>query len=88
MFQLAEDVLKYSIILILEVANDNKEYDLVIDFNSYSMECAVNAIKTKAKKRIIWCHNDLVEKYKEESKYRVLWFFFHPKYKYFDKILI
>ena len=34
MFQLAEDVLKYSIILILEVANDNKEYDYISEFNS------------------------------------------------------
>jgi len=77
----------FNILMKIKKGQVNKEYDLVIDFNSYSMECAVNAIKTKAKKRIIWCLNDLVEKYKEESKYRVLWFFFHPKYKYFDKIV-
>lgn len=64
-----------------------KSYDLVIDFNSYSMECAVNAVNANAKKRVIWCHNDLIKKYKNEKKYRILWFFFKKKYKYFDEIV-
>ena len=65
----------------------NKEYDIVIDFNSYSMECAVNAVKTKAKKKIIWCHNDLEKKYENDLKYRILWFFFKKKYNYFDEVV-
>lgn len=64
-----------------------KTYDIIIDFNSYKMECAINAIKSNAKEKIIWCHNDLVEKYKDDLKYRILWHFFKGKYKYFDKIV-
>lgn len=64
-----------------------KEYDIVIDFNSYSMECAVNAVKTKAKRKIIWCHNDLEKKYENDLKYRILWFFFKKKYDYFDEVV-
>lgn len=64
-----------------------KKYDVVIDFNSYSMECAVNAVKTSATKRIIWCHDDVTNKYRSNLKYRILWFFFKTKYQYFDKVV-
>lgn len=77
----------FNLLMNLKKKEVHKKYDVVIDFNSYSMECAVSAIKTDAKKRIIWCHNDLVKKSKEEYKYRILWFFFKKKYQYFDKIV-
>lgn len=65
----------------------SKEYDVTIDFNSYSNECAVNAIKTKSKQKYIFAHNDVILKNKFEIKYKILTFFFRGKYKYFDKII-
>lgn len=73
---------------ILKCFYDNKikeEYDVVIDFNSYSNETAISAIKTKTKKRIMWIHNDIKIKIKEEFMYRILHFIFKRKYKYFDE---
>lgn len=64
-----------------------KEYDIAIDFNSYSMECAINCLKVKSKIKYIWGHNDIKQKYKEELKYRILFEAFHQKYKYFNKII-
>ncbi len=61
-----------------------KEYDVSIDFDSYQMHTAISALKVKAKKRVIWIHNDIPIKLKYEWKYRVLHFFFKDKYKYFD----
>ena len=59
-------------------------YDTVIDFNSYSNETAIAAIKTKARKKVIWVHNDVEVKIKEEILYRILHLVFKSKYKYFD----
>lgn len=67
--------------------NIDKEYDISIDFNSYSNECAINAIKVKSKKKIAWIHNDIKIKIKEEKKYKLMYFFFKNKYKYFDKFI-
>ena len=61
------------------------EYDIAIDFNSYRNECAVGAVSVKAKKRIMWIHNDVEIKKRNEPKYRVLWHFFKAKLKYFDE---
>lgn len=61
-----------------------KEYDVAVDFSSYRQECAVGAIKAKAKKRVMWIHNDVEIKQKNEPKYRVLWHFFKGKLKYYD----
>ena len=63
----------------------DKEYDVAIDFNSYRNECAVGAITVKAKKRIMWIHNDVEIKQRHEFKYRILWHFFKAKFKYFDE---
>lgn len=74
--------------IILKNFYDNKieeEYDVVIDFNSYSNETAISAVKTKAKKRIMWIHNDIKIKIREEFKYRILHFLFKKKYQYFDE---
>lgn len=63
----------------------DKEYDIAIDFNSYRNECAVGAVSVKAKKRIMWIHNDVEIKKRNEPKYKVLWHFFKAKLKYFDE---
>jgi len=65
----------------------NKEYDIAIDYNSYQNDCAVGATTIRAKKRIMWIHNDVAIKLKNEPKYRVLKFFFNGKYKYYDEFV-
>lgn len=62
----------------------NEEYDIAVDFSSYSNECAIGALSVKAKKRIMWIHNDVRIKKNEEIKYRILFHFFKGKLKYFD----
>ena len=69
---------------ILKVPILNKKYDVAIDFDSYQMYTAIGALTCNAKKKIIWVHNDIPIKIKEEFKYRILHFFFKKKYKYFD----
>jgi len=61
-----------------------KEYDVAVDFNSYRNECAVGAVKANARRRVMWIHNDMEIKLKNEPKYRVLWHFFKKKFQYFD----
>ena len=63
------------------------EYDLAIDFNSYQMSCALAAATIPAKKRIMWIHNNVAIKYREEWKYRVLWNAFKGKFRYFDAFI-
>lgn len=63
----------------------DEEYDVAIDFNSYRNECAVGALSVKAKKRVMWIHNDVEIKRRNERKYRILWHFFKAKLKYFDE---
>jgi glycosyltransferase involved in cell wall biosynthesis len=63
----------------------NKEYDVAVDFNSYRNECAAGALGVNAKKRVMWIHNDVEIKKKNEVKYRILWHFFKKKFKYFDE---
>ena len=63
---------------------EGKRYDLAADFNSYSSECAVGALRVAAKKRILWIHNDMQIKYQSEKKYRILWHFFRKKFGLFD----
>ena len=60
------------------------EYDLAVDFNSYQFSCAVGALTVPAKKRVMWIHNDVRVKLRNEWKYRVLWHFFRGKFKYYD----
>ena len=61
------------------------EYDVAVDFNSYRNECAIGALKVKAKKRVMWIHNDVEIKRRNEFKYRVLWHFFKGKLRYYDE---
>lgn len=62
----------------------DRDYDVAIDFSSYRAECAVGAISARAKKRIMWIHNDVEIKKRNEAKYRVLWHFFKGKLKHYD----
>lgn len=61
------------------------DYDVAVDFNSYRNECAVGALSVAAKKRVMWIHNDIEIKQRNEPKYRVLWHFFKGKFRYFDE---
>lgn len=63
----------------------DKEYDVAIDFSSYRNDCALGAVTVKAKKRVMWIHNDIEIKLQNEVKYRVLWHFFRKKLDYFDE---
>lgn len=67
------------------VIKTEKEYDAAIDFNSYRNECAVGATSVRAKKRIMWIHNDVEIKKRNEFKYRILWHFFKGKLREFDE---
>lgn len=60
-------------------------YDVAVDFNSYRSECAIGALSVPAKKRVMWLHNDIEIKLRNEPKYKVLWHFFKGKFKYFDE---
>ena len=62
----------------------DEPYDLAIDFNSYQCSCAVGATTVPAKRRVMWIHNDVEIKLRNEWKYRVLWFFFKDKFQYYD----
>ena len=66
------------------VCPSREVYDVAVDFSSYSSECAVGALSVKAKKRLMWIHNDVELKWKEDKKYRVLWHFFKGKFPYYD----
>ena len=59
-------------------------YDLAADFNSYQFACASGALGVKAKKRVMWIHNNVEIKQQNEWKYRVLWHFFKGKFRRFD----
>ncbi len=65
----------------------DKEYDLAIDFNSYSNECALCTFAVNAKKRIMWIHNDVKIEHKNSRKYRILWSKFRKKFKYYDEFV-
>ena len=59
-------VISFNLIKKIYKCKIKKQYDIAIDFNSYSVECALNAIMCSAKRRIIWVHNDIEVKLKEE----------------------
>ena len=64
--------------------NSYGEYDLAVDFNSYQFACAAGALGVRAKKRVMWIHNNVEIKLQNEWKYRVLWHFFRGKFHSFD----
>lgn len=65
----------------------DKEYDIAIDFNSYSNECALCTFAVKAKKRIMWIHNDVKIEHKNSGKYRLLWKNFKDKFSNYDEFV-
>lgn len=75
-FPLARRLLRYEF--------DDEVYDLAIDFNSYQCSCAVAATTVRAKKRVMWIHNDVEIKLQNEWKYRILWHFFQGKFAFYD----
>lgn len=77
-------ILPFSLLKIFYDNHLKKEYDVAIDFNTYSNETAIQTIKTNAKKKITWIHNDFIIKRKEEIRFRIIHFMFKSKYKYFD----
>ena len=79
-FNAAKGVLRYDF-------PPDAEYDLAIDFNSYQCSCAVGALTAPAKYRVMWIHNDVRVKLANEWKYRVLWFFFKQKFRYYDEFV-
>ncbi len=70
---------------IAPIVRTEKEYDVAIDFNSYRNECSVGAVSVRAKKRVMWIHNDVEIKKRNEVKYRILWHFFKGKLNEFDE---
>ena len=80
-------IVPFNIVKKVAKCTIGKEYDIAIDFNSYLNECSINAIKVKAKKRFIWCHNDVEKKTKNEFLYRILFTMSKKKYSYFDKVI-
>lgn len=65
----------------------DEPYDVAIDFSNYQQDCAFGALTVPAKKRVMWIHNDMEIKYREEPKYRILWRFFHSKFNYFTEFV-
>ena len=65
----------------------DEPYDVAIDFSNYQQDCAFGALTIPAKKRVMWIHNDMEIKYREEPKYRILWTFFHKKFSYFTEFV-
>ncbi len=80
-------VVPFSLLYRLKQTTIKTSYDVAIDFNSYAMECAIHCLKCSSKKHVIWCHNDVYQKYQDEWKYRILWSMFRGKYRYFDQVV-
>lgn len=63
------------------------DYDYAIDYDSYRQECAFYTISCTNAKKIMWIHNDMYEEYKYNKKFRILYFFFKGKYKFYDEFV-
>lgn len=77
-------IIPISILKLFYNPKIDKTYDIAIDFNSYANETAIAAIKTKTNKKVIWIHNNIEVKIKEEILYRILHIVFKSKYKFFN----
>lgn len=65
----------------------DKEYDYVIDFDSYQQDCSLYTISQRNSKKIMWIHSDMQREYIYNKKYRVLFYFFSPKFCYYDEFV-
>jgi glycosyltransferase involved in cell wall biosynthesis len=64
----------------------NREYDAAVDFNGFWHECAIGALKVRAKKRILWLHSDVEGKLRCEPRYRAAWVLGRAKYRRFSEL--
>lgn len=79
--------LPFIIMNLLTFKHIKKEYDVVIDFNGYSNYLSSLVLKTKAKNKIMWVHNDYKEKKKYDKSFNLFYIFSKNKYKKFDNIV-
>lgn len=79
--------LPFEIMNLLTFKHIKKEYDVVIDFNGYSNYLSSLSLKTKAKKKIMWVHNDYKERKKYDKSFNLFYIFSKSKYKKFDNIV-
>ncbi|WP_172136365.1 glycosyltransferase [Adlercreutzia sp. ZJ473] len=63
------------------------DYDLSIDFNGYSPDCAAAAMATDAGSRIIWVHNDYGERMRYDKRFKVSFSLGKRKFKRFDSLV-
>lgn len=61
------------------------DYDLAIDFDGYSPETACYTLRTKAKRKVIWAHNDYPERAKYDKKFKLMYWAFKSKFAFFDE---
>ena len=80
-------ILPFKIMNLLTFKHIKKEYDVVIDFNGYSNYLSSLALKTRAKKKLMWVHNDYKEKKKYDKSFNLFYIFSKNKYKKFDNIV-
>lgn len=50
----------------------NKQYDIAIDFDGYQQLTAFNTLNCKAKKKVMWIHNNWLEKAKYDKKFKLM----------------
>ena len=70
---------------LVKTPGAGRVYDVAVDFSSYRNECAVGALGVTAGKRVMWIHNDVEIKLKNEFKYKILWHFFRKKFAGYDE---
>lgn len=64
-----------------------RQYDVAIDFDSYQNSTALGALQVKARKRVMWIHNDMRIKLREEPKYAFLWKMMRRKLRLYDEFV-
>lgn len=63
------------------------QYDYAFDFDGYRQECAYCVTKMKTARKILWIHNDIEKELQFNKKYRILFYFFKDKYKFYDEFV-
>ena len=67
--------------------SDDATYDLSIDFDGYSPETACYALRSNAKRKVIWVHQDYSERAKYDVKFKLMYRAFWPKFELFDEVV-
>lgn len=73
------------LLMIFNRKKYTKSYDLIIDFGGINNIVSLEALSYRYKKRILWIHNDVYEKYNTEKHYRLLYKLAKNKLSYYDK---